>query len=125
MMVKTERKKINYSVVAGINTVAIALVALALFLFINLLFPFKRNELFDMQATFVITSTLSLFMLILSIYLIFTYLKDYLELKSPFTLGILLMIISFMLFALSSMPFIHNFFGVLGRPGLFSIIPYI
>ena len=70
-------------------------------------------------------SGISLVMFVLSIYLIYIYLKDYLELKSKFTLGILLAVISFMFFALTSNPMFHMVFGLFGREGIFTLIPLL
>jgi hypothetical protein len=119
---KDGQKNNNYSLMAGLGTIAIVFVAITLFVFVNQFVPFDRHEMLDASTIFMVGSFLSFFMFVLSIYLIFTYLKDYLELKSKFTLGILCMIISFMLFSLTSMPPIHNLFGVYGRPGLFTMV---
>jgi hypothetical protein len=66
-----------------------------------------------------------MFMLALSIYLTFVYLKDYLELRSKFTFGILMAVIAFMMFAITSTPLLHWFLGIYGRPGMFSMVPYV
>ena len=125
MMVKKETKKSNEALIAAAGTIAIVFGSLLALLVVDLLFPFRREEFPDMAAVFTIGSTLSIAMFLLSTYLTFVYLKDYLELKSKFTLGLLLMMVAFMLFSLTSMPLMHNLFGVFGRPSLFSIVPYL
>jgi hypothetical protein len=77
------------------------------------------------QAVFLTHTVLSVAMLILSFYLFFIYLKDYLQLKSGFTLGLLLAVFSFMLLAVAANPFLHVLFGVYGRDGLFQSVPYL
>ncbi len=120
------KKNGNYVLFAIIGTIAIVAVSVLFLLMANMVAPSRHGEEFmDLQFLFTISSLLSLSMFVLSIYLIFIYLKDYLELKSKFTLGILFMMIALMLFALTSMPLVHNLFGVFGKPGFFSIIPYI
>ncbi|MFH0835301.1 MAG: hypothetical protein V1881_03080 [Candidatus Micrarchaeota archaeon] len=61
---------------------------------------------------------------ILAIYLIFIYVKDYLKLRSPFTLGIIAVLFSFLLYALTSMPLVHILFGRYGA-GSFSFVPLL
>ncbi|MFH2105994.1 MAG: hypothetical protein ABII22_01935 [Candidatus Micrarchaeota archaeon] len=121
-LVKKNGKKKDYSLIAASGTVAIIFIAITLFVLLNSLVRFDRHEFFDPPTIFLIGTLLSFLAFILSIYLIFIYLKDYLELRSKFTLGILFMIVAFMLFSLTSMPPIHNLFGVYGRPGMFTMV---
>ncbi len=122
---KAQTKKVDYTAMAVTGAISIVIISIALLLLVNLLFPFRRHEFLDMPTIFTIGSVLSLLMFVLSVYLIFIYLRDYLELKSNFTFGLLLMMVALMLFSLSSMPLLTTIFGVYGRPGLFSVIPYI
>lgn len=119
------KKNVDYALFSAIGTVAIVSVSVIVLLMANMASFFHRGEPPDMSLLFTMGSLLSLAMFLLSIYLIFIYLKDYLELRSKFTFGILLMMVALMLFALTSMPLIHNLFGVFGKPGMFSVIPYL
>lgn len=127
---KGKNGKNNYTVKAAGLTLLIVAFCIGIFLFANMLTPFRglesREEVREiMQSYFLITAMLSSIMLVIAIYLVFTYLKDYLELKSSFTLGILLAVVSFMLFAITANPFLHMVLGIFGDPGLFSIIPLV
>jgi len=113
-----------------LGTFAIVIATLALFLLVDSLTPFERmerNPPFElMQNWFMISSALASAVLALSLYLIYTYLKDYIELKSKFTLGILLAVFSFMLFAITSNPVLHRFLGLdRGGMGPFSLMPLL
>jgi hypothetical protein len=124
---KKERKN-NYGFKAAGFTMLIVAFCIGIFFLANMLTPFQGLEDREdmrviMESYMYIDMVLSTIMLIISFYLIYTYLKDYLELKSSFTFGVLLAVISFMLFAISANPILHMLFGVFGRPGLFSIIP--
>ncbi len=123
-----KEKRNNYSFKAAGFTLVIVAFCIGIFFLANMLTPFQgledREDLREIMASYMyIDMALSTIMLIISIFLIFVYLKDYLELRSSFTLGVLLAVISFMLFAISANPLLHMLFGVFGRPGLFSIIP--
>lgn len=120
----------NVTAKAATGTLVIVFMSIAIFLITNLLFPFRqmdaRGEFRDiMMNSMMISAAISSTMLILSIYLIYIYLKDYFELKSRFTLGILLVVISFMLFAITSNPLLHALLGIYGNPGLFTLIPIL
>lgn len=124
-MEKNEKNKTNYTLTATAGTIAIVMTALALFLVAGLMSPLRHEEPPDMFLLFLVGTGLSIIMFILSIFMIYIYFRDYLELRSKFTFGILLMMVALMLFSLTSMPFIHNFFGVFGRPGIFTVVPYL
>ena len=125
------KKQNNASLKAMLGTIAIFLVSIGIFVAVDALFPFRRhmgpgggmqNEVFI--SIFSLISFLSTAILLLSVYLIFIYLKDYLELRSGFTLGVLAAVVSFMLFAISSNPILQSYLGLYGGPSLFSLIPY-
>ena len=78
-----------------------------------------------MPYVFLAQIVLSLMMLVMSFYLLFIYLKDYLQLKSKFTMGLIVAVFSFMLFAFAANPLLHMFLGVYGGQGLFPLIPYL
>jgi len=85
-------------------------------------FP-PSNRLFE--DSFIIRLVLSALNVVLVIYLLFVYIKDYLRLKSRFTLGIIAFLASFLLYALSTMPILHLFIGRFGIAGVFSFIPML
>ena len=126
-MVKKKRETNNLTLKAAVGAVASVILSVAILIFTNALFPFSRaDRSFEiMQNYFLLNSTLAFAALCLSIYLMFIYLKDYLKLKSKFTLGILLAIFSFMLFAITSTPLLHMLFGMYGRMGLSSLTPLL
>lgn len=102
-------------------TVAIALLAFAALLLVDMVMPFRRRMLFDLSP---IIGSLSFLIIAFSLILIYTYLKDYFELKSTFTFALLLAVISFLMFGISSNPLVHLFFGAYGRVTFFNILPY-
>ena len=106
------------------------LLALGIFVVFDSAMPFRhlgsRAEVAELlQNIFLLHIGLSTAMILLSLYLLFTYLKDYLQLKSKFTLGLLIVVFSFMLFAISTNPALHIFLGVYGSKGLFNMVPYV
>ena len=118
---KAENKKNWNGAKAFVCTLLILAGAVFTLIFYDMLMPFKRGEIFDF---FMLHAGLSLFIIICSIWLTYTYLKDYMELKSNFTLALLFATISFMLFGLSSNPLLHMFFGLgRGPPGPSSTVP--
>lgn len=119
-----KKEKADYTLEAALGTVAIAVVLVALLFTANLLFPFRRQP-FGEEIFFITANFLSLTTFLLSAYLTFVYLKDYLELRSRFTFGILLVIISLMMFALTSNPFVHVLLAVYGVRGIFPAVPYL
>ncbi|MBN2122293.1 hypothetical protein JW721_04545 [Candidatus Micrarchaeota archaeon] len=115
---------------AAAGTILIVALSIGIFLAADALFPFRglgdRREVMElMQSFFTITTILSSAMFLVSVYLLYIYLKDYLELRSGFTLGILLAVASFLLFSITSNPILHMVFGIFGKEGIFSIIPMI
>lgn len=115
---------------AALGTVLIVVFSIGIFLAADALFPFRglgdRREVMEvMQSFFTITTILSSAMFLVSVYLLYIYLKDYLELRSGFTLGILIAVVSFLLFSITSNPILHMVFGIFGKEGIFSIIPMV
>jgi len=130
MAKKEEKKQNNTAIKAAAGTLIILTISMAIFFFVNLAIPFRdfgsRDEVREiMMHSMIISSVISSLMLVLSIYLIYVYLKNYLELKSKFTIGILLAVISFMFFALTSNPVFHMIFGLFGKDGIFNLIPLL
>ncbi len=129
-----EKTKVNNLTIKALAGTALALMfAVAIFLIADAIMPFREmghrpgaaegNEV--MPYIFTAHTFILTVMLLLSLYLLFTYLKDYLQLKSRFTLGILSAVFSFMLFALTANPLLMVFFGVYGDRGPFQLIPYL
>ncbi|MEW6722834.1 MAG: hypothetical protein AB1324_06230 [Candidatus Micrarchaeota archaeon] len=137
--------KNDHTLKAAAGTVLLVLLAVGMFLVADALAPFRKmpppppeNESAPqffvivrgdtdnvMPSFFLVHTFLSISMLGFSLYLLFIYLKDYLQLKSRFTLGILVAIFSFMLFAITANPLLMVFLGVYGGRGVFSLIPYV
>lgn len=123
----------NHALNAVFGTVLIVLLGVALLLVANSIFPFQKGfrgvpiSKSLMLDIFIFKSALSLSVFGLSLFLTYIYLKDYLELRSRFTLGILFAVISFMMYALTSIPILHRFFGIhpINTLGMFDIIPLL
>lgn len=116
------KKENNFSKKALLWTIAIVLLAFASLVIVDMLVPFRRRMLFDLLP---IIGSLSFLIIAFSLVLIYTYLKDYFELKNTFTLALLLAVISFLMFGISSNPLVHLFFGAYGRITFFNILPYL
>ena len=112
---------------ALLGTIGIFVAGILVFFVADLVMPFRRGPMMAMmqnlQNVFLIGTLLSTVMLAFSLYLIYVYLKNYLELKNEVMLGLLLAVASFMMFALSSNPFFQFFFG--SNPGVFTVIPLV
>jgi hypothetical protein len=61
----------------------------------------------------------------LAIYILFTYVKDYLAVKSSFTLGMVVFVFSFLLYAISSLPLVHMVLGPYGIASRLSVVPMV
>lgn len=86
----------------------------------------KDNPAFaDLNSYFTLRLVLSVFNMLLVVYILFVYVRNYLLLKSNFTLGIIAFLFSFLLYALSSIPFVHGLFGPFGIAGVFSFVPML
>ncbi len=79
----------------------------------------------DLNSYFTVRLVLSMFNLLLASYLLFVYIRNYLIIRSNFTLGIVAFLFSFLLYALSSIPLVHGFFGPFGIAGVFSFVPML
>ena len=114
---------------AAAGTVLLVLLAVAIYIVADMAVSFRhidsRAEARGiMEQQFLLMVIISLVMFLLSIYLMYIYLKDYLALKSGFTLGLLLLMFSFMMFSIGMNPWLQLLLGVYGRVGLFSFIPF-
>ncbi|MCP4647602.1 MAG: hypothetical protein GY852_07690 [bacterium] len=122
--------KNNYSFKAAGFTLLAVLLCIGIFFVADAFAPLrsletKREFLQLMESQFLLMNSISTLMFFISIYLVFIYMKDYLMLRSRFTLGILLAVISFMLFAISSNPLLHTVFRLPDKSGLFTLIPMV
>ncbi len=77
------------------------------------------------EIGFALQIFLSVINILLILYLLYVHLKDYLALRSNFTLGLVAFLFSFLLYALSSFPIIHIAFERFGMAGIFSFIPML
>ncbi|PIT85036.1 hypothetical protein COU37_00765 [Candidatus Micrarchaeota archaeon CG10_big_fil_rev_8_21_14_0_10_45_29] len=119
------KKENNYSYMAGACTIVLIAAAIALPVIVNYFFPFKGMPMsLEFEIYEYLRAGMTLLILGFSTFLIFTYLRDYFELKCKFTLGLLLALISFMLFAITSNPILHTAMGFNGPiSGILSILP--
>ena len=76
--------------------------------------PFENNV--------ALIATVSALNVVLAIYLLFTYVRNYLNIRANFTLGIVAFLFSFLLYALLSFPLIHT---ALGPYGIASTLPFV
>lgn len=86
-----------------------------------------REDIFMsmMDTGFALRISLSVINILLILYLLYVHLKDYMALRSSFTLGLVAFLFSFLLYALSSLPLLHVFFGRFGMASVFSFIPML
>ena len=68
-------------------------------------------------------SVLAVFNIIIVIYLLYIHIKDYLRLKSTFTLGLVAFLASFLMYAISTLPEMHLLLGSYGRAAMISFVP--
>jgi hypothetical protein len=74
---------------------------------------------------FALRILLSVVNIAIILYLLYVHVKDYLALRSNFTLGLVAFLFSFLLYALSTLPVLHVFLGRFGTGGMFSFIPLL
>jgi hypothetical protein len=75
------------------------------------------------ENLFALRFVLSLFNVIIVIYLLYIHIKDYLRLKSTFTLGLIAFLASFLMYAISTVPAMHLLLGANGRAAMISFVP--
>ncbi|MCX6770825.1 MAG: hypothetical protein NTX79_02105 [Candidatus Micrarchaeota archaeon] len=68
-------------------------------------------------------SVLAIFNIIIVIYLLYIHIKDYLRLRSSFTLGLVAFLASFLMYAISTLPEMHLLLGSYGRAAMISFVP--
>jgi hypothetical protein len=79
----------------------------------------------DLNSYFTLRLALSIINTLLVVYLLFVYVRNYLILKSSFTLGIIAFLFSFLMYALSSIPTVHMLFGPFRIAEVFSFVPML
>ena len=75
------------------------------------------------ENSFALRFVLSLFNVIIVIYLLYIHIKDYLRLKSTFTLGLIAFLASFLMYAIATVPLLHPLLGPYGRAAMISFVP--
>jgi len=75
------------------------------------------------ENSFTLRFVLSLFNVIIVIYLLYIHIKDYLRLKSSFTLGLIAFLASFLMYAIATVPLLHPLLGAYGRAAMISFVP--
>ncbi len=120
---------------AALYTVALIAVALGVLALSSLLLPHFERELRappgspsfppDIGDYPLVRFALSAVNILLVVYLLFIHVRDYLRLKSSFTLGLVIFLFSFLLYALSSFPVLHMLLGEGGRAEFLSFVPMI
>jgi len=87
---------------------------------------FNRAENIDYKGHIVVKSTLTMINMTISIILIFIYVKIYRKIKTDFTLGLLIVMFAFLVYASTSNPLFYSLFGYWGfGMGPFQMIPDI
>ena len=118
-----KEKKVKSKAALG-TLMALVMVFVSMVVF-NAVSPFSkvRGPMATMSVHFALNTFFSVVILILSLYLTYIYLKDYLILRSPFTLAVLAAVFAFMVYAITSSPLVQLFFGVRDSLGLFAVLP--
>jgi len=75
------------------------------------------------ENLFALRFVFSLFNVVIVIYLLYIHIKDYLRLKSTFTLGLIAFLASFLMYAISTVPAMHLLLGANGRAAMISFVP--
>ncbi len=119
-------KSKNLMQTAGVLIAAVLLIFVLSF-FLNAVFPERMGRgmflFFEKFIMFkVILSSINAFLLI---YLIYNYVSVYNEIKSQFSLGLIVIALALFAYAITDNPFFHLIFGLRGPAGLgaFNIIP--
>ncbi|MFH0971714.1 MAG: hypothetical protein V1835_04050 [Candidatus Micrarchaeota archaeon] len=109
------RKKADFALKAIAGTIAMMLVSLLMVYISAMLIP--RGMMMQNDEWFTARIFASFANLLLIAYLFYVYLKDYLELQSKFTLGILAFLLVFSFYAFVSNPIVLFNLGIRLGPG--------
>jgi len=117
-------KNNGYAIKATVGTLAVFVFGILVFFAADLIFPFRKGPMMTpiIQNLVLLGTLLSTVALGFSLYLIYTYLKNYLEVKNELMLGLLLAVCAFMMFAISTNPIMQHAFG---QSGVFSVIALV
>lgn len=83
------------------------------------------SDLAPFENNLYLTLSLSLLNVALAVYILYIHVKDYLSIKSSFTLGMVAFLFSFLLYALSSSPLLHLALGPYGIASKLSFVPML
>ena len=87
--------------------------------------PMPEWDVAPLEENLALRLGLSLLNVVLAIYLLFIYVKDYLSLRAGFTLGLVAFLFSFLLYALSSFPLVRVVLGPYGIASSLSFVPML
>ena len=85
--------------------------------------PAPETEIAFLESNLSLRFGLSALNVIIVIYLLYVYVKDYLVLKTNFTLGIIAVLFSFLLYAFSASPLLRLVLGPYGIASGLSFVP--
>jgi hypothetical protein len=144
---KSEKKNLgqNHGFPAVLYTIGLIALALGIMVFSSLLLPRFDPVLRDggsgrfmhpppgaeetgsgeIGEYFIIRLALSFVNLVVIVYLLFIHVRDYLRLRSKFTLGLVAFLFSFLLYALSTVPVVHMMLGPYGIASRMSYVPML
>lgn len=79
----------------------------------------------DIGDYLLVRLVLSALNLLLVIYLLFVHIRDYIKLRSSFTLGLVAFLFSFLLYSLANLPAVHMLLGSFSRAAFMSFVPMV
>lgn len=86
----------------------------------------QLNEQFDLESYMIIKSGITMVNIAISLILIGLYINIYRRIKSDFTLGLIVVMFAFLVYAITSNPLFHILFGFRGYGlGPFQMLPEI
>ncbi len=126
-----KEKKNNHSGMAALlGTAAIVVLGIALIYATPFVIP--RHGYEGVPLVLVLKNLFSLASILLLVYLVYAYLRSYLEIKSEFTLGLVFFLASLMLFIFATSPLLIYLLELagggpmmMGGVGVFSVIPLV
>ncbi len=109
---KSKKRAEDIEIESIVYTLLLFIIGLSIIIISSLLIPHHFNYVQNEypatnidNSLFLFTVALSVVNITLVLYLIYIYIKDYLILKTNFTLGLLAFLFSFLLYSLSTLPF--------------------
>jgi hypothetical protein len=102
----------NKEMKAAINVTIVAVSGALVGLLLAYLFPFtKGKHSMSVSTSYPLNMALSIANLFLLSALLYTYMKDYKEIKARFTLGLIIFLIALLFQTIFTLPIIHVIFG--------------